>query len=185
MYVKTKRKAANKSSEYKNEYYLNKYMQFVVPYTKIPIRSTGSNLPSISNEQTSKMETSSLPLQNSQESNVIIEDVDDSQDQRDIDVASVSQIRRKANRIKKYSSTRTKLTSKVDQTVVKHFQSKRHKITAEPEDPRRYFLLSLLPEVNELTEAQFKIFKRRILHLLDELSLSVLVQSSNASPESK
>lgn len=42
------------------------------------------------------------------------------------------------------------------------------------------FLLSLLPEVNELSETQFKVFKRRVLALLDELDISCLNIVSHA-----
>lgn len=37
------------------------------------------------------------------------------------------------------------------------------------DDSRRLFLLSLLPEVNELTESQMRAFRRRILSLIDEI----------------
>lgn len=38
------------------------------------------------------------------------------------------------------------------------------------DDPRRMFLLSLVPEVDEFTETQMRSFKRRVLDLIDEIS---------------
>jgi hypothetical protein len=32
------------------------------------------------------------------------------------------------------------------------------------------FLLSLLPEINDMTENQMKIFRRKVLQLIDEIS---------------
>ncbi|KAL4717409.1 hypothetical protein ACJJTC_017296 [Scirpophaga incertulas] len=41
---------------------------------------------------------------------------------------------------------------------------------AKVEEPRKLFLLSLLPEINELTEKQMKLFRRQILSLLDSIA---------------
>lgn len=38
------------------------------------------------------------------------------------------------------------------------------------DEPRRMFLLSLVPEVDEFTETQMRSFKRRVLDLIDEVS---------------
>ncbi|CAH0399468.1 unnamed protein product [Chilo suppressalis] len=44
-------------------------------------------------------------------------------------------------------------------------------------DARKMFLLSLLPEVNELTENQMKCFRRKVLALLDEIVDNIPDQS--------
>lgn len=41
--------------------------------------------------------------------------------------------------------------------------------TERVECSRRMFLLSLLPEVNELTESQMRAFRRKVLYLIDEI----------------
>ena len=42
--------------------------------------------------------------------------------------------------------------------------------TSTNENPRKMFLLSLLPEINDMTENQMKIFRRKVLQLIDEIS---------------
>lgn len=57
-------------------------------------------------------------------------------------------------------------------TVPQFLKVEEHPDRAFLENARKMFLLSLLPEVNELTEYQFKIFKRKVLALIDEMESS-------------
>lgn len=45
-----------------------------------------------------------------------------------------------------------------------------HSSANERRDSLRMFLLSLLPELTEMTDAQVKVFKRRVLGLIDEVA---------------
>lgn len=56
-------------------------------------------------------------------------------------------------------------------------QAKRKKSSQKSRDltnacPRKMFLLSLLPEINNLNETQMKAFRRKVLGLIDEVSES-------------
>jgi hypothetical protein len=42
--------------------------------------------------------------------------------------------------------------------------------TSTNENPRKMFLLSLLPEISDMTENQMKIFRRKVLQLIDDIS---------------
>lgn len=43
------------------------------------------------------------------------------------------------------------------------------KKTDDIEDPKRMFLLSLLPDIKAMSESQMRKFKRRVLALVDEI----------------
>jgi hypothetical protein len=49
-------------------------------------------------------------------------------------------------------------------------QSRGMENTSSNENPREMFLLSLLPEINDMTEHQMRIFRRKVLQLIDEIS---------------
>jgi hypothetical protein len=48
-------------------------------------------------------------------------------------------------------------------------QSRGMENTSTNENPRQMFLLSLLPEINDMTENQMRIFRRKVLQLIDEI----------------
>jgi hypothetical protein len=49
-------------------------------------------------------------------------------------------------------------------------QTEENAITGTNDNPRKLFLLSLLPEINGMTESQMIIFRRKVLRLIDEVS---------------
>ena len=61
--------------------------------------------------------------------------------------------------------------SKVDKEFIDYFKNKNRCL--DDTNPQKYFLLSLLPEVNELNESQFRVFKRTALALLDEKTMFI------------
>jgi hypothetical protein len=49
-------------------------------------------------------------------------------------------------------------------------QERESEITGTNDNPRKMFLLSLLPEISCMTENQMRLFRRKVLQLIDELS---------------
>ena len=63
----------------------------------------------------------------------------------------------------------SKKKSKTSDHFVKYLQQRPSNNTEVVDDSRKMFLLSLLPEVNALSECQMRVFRRKILLLLDEI----------------
>nr|CAD7412957.1 unnamed protein product [Timema poppensis] len=62
----------------------------------------------------------------------------------------------------------------VDNCFVKYFNAKKATLATSSSDKSnstKMFLLSLLPELDEMTDQQMKIFKRKVLHLIDDIML--------------
>lgn len=57
-------------------------------------------------------------------------------------------------------------TNAADEIIMDYIQTKSN---ASRDTPRKNFLLSLLPEVEEMTTRQFKIFRREIVSLIDRI----------------
>jgi hypothetical protein len=49
-------------------------------------------------------------------------------------------------------------------------------------DPRKMFLMSLLPEIHEMSDLQMKQFKRRVLMLIDDILGDATTQNETSSP---
>ncbi|KAH9638522.1 hypothetical protein HF086_002257 [Spodoptera exigua] len=65
-----------------------------------------------------------------------------------------------------------KKKSKANDNLIRYLQQKPSNTLNNNEvsdDSRKMFLLSLLPEVNALTECQMRVFRRKIFSLLDEI----------------
>ncbi|KAG8254800.1 hypothetical protein J6590_107926, partial [Homalodisca vitripennis] len=69
-----------------------------------------------------------------------------------------------------------------DQTVAEYFRVKKAKLLSKLEADTnqnidrqqgiKMFLLSLIPELEELSDSQIKLFKRQVLRVIDDISLS-------------
>ncbi|KAK9708262.1 Alcohol dehydrogenase transcription factor Myb/SANT-like [Popillia japonica] len=208
VFVRRRSKPPKSGSGFKKEYYLNKYMQFIIPHTKLAVESTGSNLPPVPREHSDrKKQPSTLEEGQSSESQDINRDVDGDDDLVSLDVEESQNGETDHNRptinsgSRQYSGKREKplgsvdrafleyfhsrrqkrnLDSEnpekplgsVDRAFLEYFHSRRQKRNLDSENPRKCFLLSLQPELDQLPEYQFKVFKRRVLALLDELDMS-------------
>lgn len=69
--------------------------------------------------------------------------------------------------------TRKKKTSKplteVDKAFI-HYFKRPNPDTTDDNNARKHFLMSILPDVEELDNTQFRVFRRRVLSLLDEIN---------------
>ncbi|KAJ0175126.1 hypothetical protein K1T71_009267 [Dendrolimus kikuchii] len=134
----------------KKKYYLHDEMEFVLPYIKYS-KQFGTVTTSLDDDTDEEI------------SKNIIENTESPQPQQyfELDYNQIEPPKKRA-RSSNYKSTQQKSL---------HFEN--------PDNPRRLFLLSLLPEINELTEGQMKIFRRKILQLLDDIADSHNIFHSN------
>jgi hypothetical protein len=51
-----------------------------------------------------------------------------------------------------------------------YLQPREGEITGTNDNARKMFLLSLLPEINSMTENQMRVFRRKVLQLIDDIS---------------
>nr|CAI5864482.1 unnamed protein product [Callosobruchus analis] len=146
----------------RGSYYLSKYMDFLIPHLKtVPTNPT-----------THKEE--SLTIEHEQELSECSDwEVDQicTKEEYLEDTAIPSYNEATEDRIQETNSDIT-----IPNTNKRHFtkssNAKRLKMDDQTENPRRYFLLSLLPELEELPETQFRQFKRQVLGLIDDLEAS-------------
>lgn len=55
-----------------------------------------------------------------------------------------------------------------DKCFISYINTKKHNLKQE-ENPRKQFLLSMLPDVNQMTEVQMRKFKRKMLDVIDDI----------------
>ncbi|PSN29512.1 hypothetical protein C0J52_28211 [Blattella germanica] len=138
-------------------YYLFDTMQFLIPYTKVPVSPQNETTPEISyelkHESDIETETSehheheNLPQDTSNTLTMPLSSPKQKSKKRAIDDVLIHYLKRKISDGDNISNENTR---------------KREAI--------KMFLLSLIPELEEFSDAQMKIFKRRALHLIDDIS---------------
>lgn len=150
-------------------------MQFLLPY--ISTKNDGSlpgNLPSPPTTSTEQCETNEI--QDDIATVNVMDTVVDQTDSRTIDEgneASGSAISQQANYAQSKPSSanssmeRPKKRNKaadVDECVINYIRSKTE---SRESNPRRLFLLSLLPDVEEMDSNQFRSFRQQVINLID------------------
>lgn len=125
-------------------------MQFVVPYINPTIQIDKRRIPS--------------PMADDEERS---DDDNDFHKAEEIEIEVGPEIIRQ----RKFKTPRTKtlkkepVTNDVDKALVSWLQNKKPKL----DDPRKMFLLSLLPDVKNLTEKQLGVFRIKVLLLLEDV----------------
>lgn len=72
----------------------------------------------------------------------------------------------------RFTRRKGKSFSTIDDGIMDYFKARKAKLdknTIETEDPKRMFLLSLLPDMKAMSDSQTRTFKRRVLALVDEI----------------
>ncbi|CAG9790912.1 unnamed protein product [Diatraea saccharalis] len=131
----------NPDGSFKKKYYLHDDMEFVLPFVKLIPKS--SYMPRANLEIDTDEEITDYANENGQSPQFY--DYDNM-------LENAEPLRK---RTRQYEPS------------IKYLQ---HKTSLDKvNDSRKMFLLSLLPEINELTESQMKCFRRKVLALLDEI----------------
>jgi hypothetical protein len=66
-------------------------------------------------------------------------------------------------------SEQTVTIKKQKDKLHEYLQPREDENTGTYDSPRKMFLLSLLPEINTMTENQMRVFRRKVLQLIDEI----------------
>lgn len=168
----------------KKAYYLENAMQFCLPYIKTSTPPSSRSLPPvllnstgddevIENEETyedSASQVDFLHASNTQPSSSNSPTFSTYQH-------SISQL----SQAKKNLTMKNKPAVDVDQFVAEYFKAKKLRLEANEVENNsqrinrqqglKMFLLSLIPELEELSDSQIKLFKRRVFCIIDEISI--------------
>ncbi|XP_023222828.1 uncharacterized protein LOC111624252 [Centruroides sculpturatus] len=163
VFVRKLRPSCTGTGRMTKPYYLSEIMQFIVPYVKLTSNADHpKNIPSPpkSEEQTDDEITNN--------EDVTEDDIEqDSSSSKDLEIVQEN-AREPSIQMENRGIKRKSHISDYDKSFIEFVQSR--KCNKTDVNPRKMFLLSLLPEINEMTEAQMKKFKRKVLELIDEIS---------------
>lgn len=185
----------------KKAYYLENAMQFCLPFIKTVMPHTTGNLPAPpSTTQPSNLDIHEFQSQVEDFTQLEVESTYLQQhsvpmspsilnDPPKTPSETPSSYKRTSQRMKK---TNKSSTSSADQSVAEYFNAKKAKLLSNSDQDTsnqkidkqqgvKMFLLSLMPELEELSDSQIKLFKRKVLKMIDEISLSDQHQESRSS----
>ncbi|XP_066993194.2 uncharacterized protein [Anabrus simplex] len=156
-------------------YYLSEIMQFVLPFVKVHHSfDVPTNIPSPVPEPDATESLNSVERDNDDNELTETEDcgtrlVDSEQN---VSLAAVCEkgTETSDSSHEKKCGVRRKLQSNhgagIDRVFMEYFKEKRRKLEKR-ESPRKYFLLSLVPDVEMLSDGQFRVFRRKVLDAID------------------
>ncbi|XP_063629194.1 uncharacterized protein LOC134800639 [Cydia splendana] len=189
----TKPAPSGSSSKYKKPYYLADAMQFTIPYIKALNNTMSGNLPqaavrevtgqkdndeanesqsilqqniSLPQNVSSPTEDMASPMSSPLPESSLISNQPLSPMSCPLSRATVPSTDTGSNRRKR------KPLSTADDAIKEYFKARKAKLekkSEDIEDPKRMFLLSLLPDMKAMSESQTRTFKRRVLALVDEI----------------
>ncbi|XP_050300458.1 uncharacterized protein LOC126738981 [Anthonomus grandis grandis] len=164
------------SAKSKKPYYLHDYLLFILPYIK-PINTTKSpgNIegpPNPSETQVAlQVDETAANNHEDEESPAPSEVIFNNNSEREDSVPITS----KSAKNPQYNTTGKKnMYNNLDKSFLEYLQNKKKKLapTDDNETARKYFLLSLLPDIKTLTDDQMRHFKLEVLHLIDNIKKS-------------
>ncbi|CAH2003159.1 unnamed protein product [Acanthoscelides obtectus] len=180
----------------KKAYYLADVMQFAVPFIKTAIPPSPGNLPEMPEQQTTQVLSPSTS------------DYDESIAENDTEPASFSQqpsspfsppppplqqtaqtkrnTEGKSCQKQKFKvASRRKCEEDADVSIAEYFTAKKTKLDQNQQDERKesikMFLLSLIPDLCQLSDVQIREFKRRVLNIIDDIELSAVSPTENTT----
>lgn len=160
VFVRKRKLPPSGSGKKGKPYYLGKYMEFLLPYIKINTIEHG-NVPSPPSVRDTIVEENYGDNITEQE-NVLNENTQTNELPTGATTSQTSMPKKR----------KTDKLNEVDKSLIEFFHAKKKKVTASEisSNPRRQFLESLLPEVDEMPETTFRQFKRQVLQLIDRLN---------------
>lgn len=132
---------------------MTEHMQFILPYIK-GVRSvdTPGNLPSPPNVVDDEFAET--------------DEVENTEENSFESVAESSKASNEQVFTPKCKKKKTNTSDLAEQCFIDYVKTKNQKSKKE-EDPRKQFLLSMLPEINQMTDIQMRKFKRKMLDVID------------------
>lgn len=138
-------------------------MQFLLPYVKPSTDlTTSGNLPSPTPDH-------DILLENNEQSDTEDQDEDLVQQEQYFSdkITSKNHDVRSPEEKTKGTKKRKSELSQADQSFIDFVKMKKTKMCGE--DPRRMYLLSLLPDINAMTDKQMRIFKKKVSDVIDDI----------------
>jgi len=150
------------------QYYLNDVMQFIVPFVKIQnSEEIPGNVPSPPSPDFSSQHDSEISdAEENTESEVSHELVHTAPVNPKETSSHVVHAPRIPSSSRNNTSKKLKTKPDLDSTFMNYFQTKKKK-EEEPTSARKHFLLSVLPDVENLSSSQFSVFRRQLLDNID------------------
>ncbi|CAG5037449.1 unnamed protein product [Parnassius apollo] len=154
-FVRSLKPKASESATTRKKHYLHDEMQFILPYVKkvIHIEENG-NLPNPELSPLSQEPASTK--ERDVDSNRNITEETNSETLSHVEKPSSSFQKQKKNRIKP-------VNNEADKAFVDWLKTKK----PNEDDPRKMFLLSLLPDIQSLSDEQMSAFRIKVLILLE------------------
>ncbi|KAL4148702.1 hypothetical protein QTP88_002872 [Uroleucon formosanum] len=145
-------------------YYMTEHMQFILPYIK-GVRSVDStgNLPSPPNVMDDEVNET--------------DEVENTEENEFESTAESFNMTKSSNEqvfTPKVKKKKTNTSDAADQCFIDYINTKKQNSKKE-DDPRKQFLLSMLPEIHQMTDIQMRKFKRKI----SVLTSPMYIQNSN------
>jgi len=135
-------------------------LPYVKPSTDL---TTSGNLPSPTPDH-------DILLENNEQSDAEDQDEDLVQQEQHVSDKIISEnqekVRSPEEKTKGMKKRKSEL-SQADQSFIDFVKMKKTKMCGE--DPRRMYLLSLLPDVNAMTDKQMRMFKKKVSNLIDDI----------------
>jgi len=201
-------KNSTSGSKAKKPYYLNKAMQFTLPFVKTCAMPSG-NLPPIPDKdfenadvwenseniseytesnQTDIMSVSSpdmlLPLSPRPSTSNSIPLITTQSETERVTTPESTFLKSKSTPRKREKRNKN-ISTDVDKAFTEYFESKKAKITATASDARtdsvKQFLNSLIPDLLTMSDSQLRTYKRKSIELIDEILLSPPPMNSHSS----
>jgi len=139
-------------------YYMTEHMQFILPYIK-GVRSVDStgNLPSPPNVMDDEVNET--------------DEVENTEENEFESTAESFNMTKSSNEqvfTPKVKKKKTNTSDAADQCFIDYINTKKQNSKKE-DDPRKQFLLSMLPEIHQMTDIQMRKFKRKMLDTIDDI----------------
>ncbi|CAK1590899.1 unnamed protein product [Parnassius mnemosyne] len=158
----------------KKPYYLADFMQFTIPFIKTAGKPSGNLNETIEDNDTLQPQSPELCEQTQFTESVPTSTQSISQQHSSLPPTSTQSILR--HQLPPATSNKRKRKkleeTQAEQDIAAYFKLKRSKIIENcdsTENSNKMFLLSLLSDVNKLNDNQRRLFKRRVLELIDDI----------------
>lgn len=183
------------SSKKKKPYYLTDAMQFTIPYVKALNNTISGNLPLAADREVTEQEDNEEANESQMSQSILQQNIalppqnmpSSSEDtpspmscplpesspisNQPLSPMSCPPSRSFASSTDIGSNRRKRKPDTVDDGIMEYFKARKANLEkkSEHEDPKRMFLLSLLPDMKAMSESQTRTFKRRVLALVDDI----------------
>lgn len=181
---RTKAPPSGSSGGRKKPYYLEEAMQFCLPYIRTGLPPSSGNLPSIPQTQPFPVDEE-IPETQDDDSVFLDEDIAPQFAETYTSTQpsqSTTSLLSKKNSGQSLQKQKRNSGAVADLSVAEYFKAKKAKLQSnagteadtfhsiDKSQGLKLFLLSLLPELEDLSDSKIKLFKRKVLRLIDDLA---------------